>query len=115
MLVLVLTAAVLCSSSSSSSTVQPPQLPPNVVLMLVDELGTGDVPWSDNEIIAPTIKELGEEGLRLGTSYAWHWCAPTRGGMSCSPPTRCRSHCLSLSLHPLCVCLSLLLSRLPGN
>ena len=54
---------------------------PNIVLMLVDELGTGDVPWTDREIVAPTIKALGEGGLRLGTSYAWDWCAPTRGAL----------------------------------
>jgi arylsulfatase A-like enzyme len=54
---------------------------PHIVLVLVDELGTGDVPWTDSEIIAPTLRELGESGLRLGTSYAWHWCAPTRGAL----------------------------------
>lgn len=74
LVLLVLVCPLLCSST------QPPHAQPNVVLMLVDELGTGDVPWTDREIIAPTIKSLGEGGLRLGTSYAWHWCAPTRGG-----------------------------------
>jgi arylsulfatase A-like enzyme len=94
---------------------------PNVVLMLVDELGTvrphpythtqphsvshchpppppthththtagastaaaaqGDVPWYDTQLHAPTIKALGEGGLRLGHQYAWHWCAPTRGAL----------------------------------
>lgn len=54
---------------------------PHIILMLVDELGTGDVPWTDHEIVAPTLRELGEGGLRLGTSYAWHWCAPTRGAL----------------------------------
>ena len=54
---------------------------PHVVLMLVDEMGTGDVPWSDPDIFAPVIKSLGEGGLRLGHQYAWHWCAPTRGAL----------------------------------
>ena len=26
---------------------------------------------------APTIKALGEGGLRLGHQYAWHWCVST--------------------------------------
>ena len=57
-----------------------PSPPPNMVLMLVDELGTGDVPWADWEIHAPTIQRLAtQEGIRLGTAYAWQWCAPTRG------------------------------------
>ena len=51
------------------------------VLYQVDELGTGDVPWADKTIVAPTLLKLGEEGLRLGTQYAWQWCAPTRGSL----------------------------------
>ena len=53
----------------------------HIVLVLVDELGTGDVPWSDPQMHAPTIKALGEGGLRLGHQYAWHWCAPTRSAL----------------------------------
>ena len=55
--------------------------PLHIILMLVDELGTGTSPWSDPLIYAPTIKALGEGGLRLGHQYAWHWCAPTRGAL----------------------------------
>lgn len=40
---------------------------PHLVLMIVDELGTGDVPWSDHTIHAPTIDKLAADGLRLGT------------------------------------------------
>ena len=48
----------------------------------ISELGTGDVPWSDRDIHAPTMEKLGvQEGVRLGTAYAWHWCAPTRGSL----------------------------------
>jgi arylsulfatase A-like enzyme len=55
---------------------------PHIIVVLVDELGTGDVPWEDPLIHAPTIMSLGaEKGLRLHTSYAWHWCAPTRGSL----------------------------------
>lgn len=54
---------------------------PHLVLVIVDELGTGDVPWTDHDIHAPTINQLGTQGLRLGTSYAWMWCAPTRGAL----------------------------------
>eukprot|EP00041_Stephanoeca_diplocostata_P031016 m.953623 g.953623 ORF g.953623 m.953623 type:complete len:543 (-) comp23871_c1_seq11:3532-5160(-) len=55
--------------------------PPHVVLMIIDELGTGDVPWADHLIHAPTLLKLGENSLRLGTQYAWQWCAPTRGAL----------------------------------
>ena len=65
----------------ASSATPLPVPPPHIVLMLVDELGTGDVPWTDPDMIAPTIKTLGEGGLRLGHQYTWHWCAPTRGSL----------------------------------
>ena len=41
--------------------------PPHIVLMIVDEMGTGDVPWADTTIHAPTIARLGQDGVRLGT------------------------------------------------
>ena len=65
----------------ASSATPLPVPPPHIVLMLVDELGTGDVPWTDPDMIAPTIETLGEGGLRLGHQYTWHWCAPTRGSL----------------------------------
>ena len=70
-----------------------PRTPRHIVLMLVDELGTGDVPWSDPELHAPTIKLLGEGGLRLGHQYAWHWCAPTRSALMVSAPLLWRRQC----------------------
>jgi len=55
--------------------------PPHIVLLLIDELGVGDMPWADPLLHAPTLQSLGENGLRLGHTYAWHWCAPTRGAL----------------------------------
>ena len=63
------------ASPSLPSELEDPNLPPqphpsvapslpNIVLVLVDELGTGDVPWFDRSIHAPTIQALGEGGLR---------------------------------------------------
>ena len=40
---------------------------PHIVLMIVDEMGTGDVPWADSTIHAPTIDRLASDGVRLGT------------------------------------------------
>ena len=73
---IVLAAVVLSSTRPAAAAKQP-----NLILMIVDELGTGDVPWADTTIVAPTLQKLGEEGLRLGTQYAWQWCAPTRGSL----------------------------------
>lgn len=80
---LALQVAVCCTSGGNEPVF--PALPSarrlHIILMLVDELGTGDVPWSDPQMHAPTIKALGEGGLRLGHQYAWHWCAPTRSAL----------------------------------
>lgn len=73
----IVTAVIVAATATTAAT--PPH--PHIVLVNVDELGTGDVPWSDHALVAPTIKRLGETGLRLGTQYAWHWCAPTRGAL----------------------------------
>ena len=53
----------------------------HIVLLLIDELGVGDMPWADPLLHAPTLRALGTGGLRLGHQYAWHWCAPTRGAL----------------------------------
>ena len=55
--------------------------PSEAVLGPQIQIRPGDLPWSDPDIHAPTIKALGENGLRLGHQYAWHWCAPTRGAL----------------------------------
>ena len=59
---------VVAVRASSEPPPPPPALKasslPNIVLVLVDEMGTGDVPWFDSSINAPTIAGLGEGGLR---------------------------------------------------
>lgn len=75
------TAAYSLASLIAATSATQTNGSPNIILMIVDELGTGDVPWADRDIHAPLIQELGTGGLRLGVSYAWQWCAPTRGAL----------------------------------
>ena len=78
---LLLFVAMLGAVSAPATRAEQTARRPNLVLMIVDELGTGDVPWADSTIHAPKLLELAESGLRLGTQYAWQWCAPTRGAL----------------------------------
>lgn len=46
------------SQAASNSTSGGRTTRPHILLMLIDELGTGDVPWEDHLIVAPTIGAL---------------------------------------------------------
>lgn len=56
---------------------------PNVIVVLCDDLGYGDVGCYGNQIIrTPNIDALAENGLRCTDSYASAaWCMPSRKGL----------------------------------
>eukprot|EP01048_Picozoa_sp_COSAG05_P008370 COSAG05_NODE_634_length_8193_cov_7.035083_6_plen_113_part_00 len=50
---------------------------------LWQDLGYADLGYSSSDSAArgstPTIDELAQSGIKLGTLYTWNWCAPSRG------------------------------------
>jgi len=54
---------------------------PNVVLILADDLGWGDVGYHDDRIQTPRIDRFVEESVELDRFYAAPICTPTRCGM----------------------------------
>ena len=55
---------------------------PNIVLMLADDLGWGDVSYhSPNRIETPHIDSLAAEGIELDRFYVAPMCSPTRAGL----------------------------------
>ena len=54
---------------------------PNIVLMLADDLGWGDVGFHGSEIKTPHIDALAERGVRLEQFYVQPVCSPTRGAL----------------------------------
>jgi len=54
---------------------------PNIVLIVADDLGWGDVGFNGSEIRTPTIDKLASEGVRLDRFYAYPACTPTRGAI----------------------------------
>ena len=51
---------------------------PNILLIMADDLGWGDVGYNGSEIRTPTIDRLAAEGIRLDRYYTHPSCTPTR-------------------------------------
>lgn len=54
---------------------------PNVVVMIVDDLGYSDVAPFGSEIPTPHLTAVAEEGLRLANFHVTPTCSPTRAAM----------------------------------
>ena len=79
---LALIGALLLAGGTASA--QPPAeqaRPPNIVLILADDLGWNDVGYHGSEIRTPTIDRLAKEGVRLNRLYAYPACTQTRGAI----------------------------------
>ncbi len=57
------------------------QSPPNIVLIVADDLGWNDVGYHGSEIRTPNIDRLSREGVRLERFYVTPICSPTRSGL----------------------------------
>ena len=52
--------------------------PPNIVIILADDLGFADTGMFGSEIETPNIDKLAEEGIRFTNFYTNPMCTPTR-------------------------------------
>ena len=57
------------------------EYPPNVVIILADDLGWGDVGYHGSEIATPRLDALAAEGVVLDRFYAQPSCSPTRAAL----------------------------------
>ena len=57
------------------------ELAPNIVLIVADDLGWGDVGYNGSEIRTPEIDRLAAAGLTLDHFYAHPLCTPTRAAL----------------------------------
>jgi arylsulfatase A-like enzyme len=54
---------------------------PNLLLMMADDLGWGDVGYHGSEIRTPHIDAIAKRGASLTHFYAYPWCSPTRAAL----------------------------------
>ncbi len=55
--------------------------PPNIVILLADDLGWNDVGYHGSEITTPTIDRLADEGVKLERFYAAPLCSVARASL----------------------------------
>jgi len=75
---LVLVAAAVAAACASPKV---GDRPPNVVILLADDLGWRDVGYHGGNIPTPSIDRLAVEGVRLERFYTAPMCSPTRAGL----------------------------------
>lgn len=68
------TLAMFAGSSAAASAADKP----NVVYLLADDLGWGDLGVNGGSIPTPTIDKLFKDGVRLDNFMGWCVCSPTR-------------------------------------
>lgn len=76
-----LTLVLACGCSGGERDVPPRPAPPNIVLIVADDLGWMDVGYHAPEIPTPNIDRLVREGVELERFYTAPICSPTRAGL----------------------------------
>ena len=74
-------AALAAGCSSPESFAEQTAEQPNIVFILVDDMGWGDVGYHGSEIATPNIDALASRGVVLDRAYAYPVCSPTRAAL----------------------------------
>ncbi len=69
------------SSPPSKPKAATPQPKPNIVILLADDLGWGDVGYHKGEIKTPNVDRLANAGVKLEQFYVSPVCTPTRAAL----------------------------------
>jgi arylsulfatase A-like enzyme len=80
MLILALVLGVE-ASSSLQATAQTPAPKPNILFLLIDDLGYTDVGFNGGDIKTPHIDKLAKSGAKLSAFYVQPVCSPTRAAL----------------------------------
>ena len=55
--------------------------PPNILIMIADDLGYHDVSWHNPAVTMPTLDRLARTGIILDSHYSQPSCSPSRGAL----------------------------------
>lgn len=69
------------AASSKPPTVSEQAPRPNILLIVSDDHGFGDVSWSDSSVRTPNLEAIAREGARLDRFYAHPICSVTRAAL----------------------------------
>src|SRR5436305_2245272 len=72
---------VLCLTVSAATAEPAPARPPDIVLILADDLGYSDLGCYGSEIATPNLDALAAEGLRYTNFHATPLCSPSRASL----------------------------------
>ena len=67
--------------SSFAGAAPRPEQPPNILLVMVDDMGYSDLGCYGGEVRTPTLDSLAENGVRLARFYNCAQCCPTRASL----------------------------------
>ncbi|MEP4889077.1 MAG: arylsulfatase [Aliiglaciecola sp.] len=71
-----------CVKTESEAKIAPQaNAQPNIIFILLDDLGYGDVGYLGSEINTPNIDALANQGVVINHSYAYPICSPTRAAL----------------------------------
>lgn len=54
---------------------------PNIVVILVDDMGFGDTGYNGSEIATPVLDQMARDGVILDRNYVYPICSPTRAAL----------------------------------
>ena len=54
---------------------------PNILLVLMDDLGWNDIGYHNPEVYSPVLDGLAEEGVKLENYYVYPVCSPSRSAL----------------------------------
>lgn len=80
-LVLLMLAALALAGPPSVCAAAETQRRPNIIFLLADDLGWGDVGFHGSEIKTPNLDRLAAAGARLEQFYVQPVCSPTRAAL----------------------------------
>lgn len=76
---------VACSETEMVSNVvvdvQETQSKPNVLIILADDMGFGDIGYNGSEIATPNLDQMALDGMKLDRNYVYPVCSPTRAAL----------------------------------
>ena len=77
-----LALVVLAASCVAAGTSAQPQRPPNIVVIVADDMGYADIgAHGSRDMLTPNIDALARDGVRFTDAYvSGPYCSPTRAG-----------------------------------